>query len=169
MKAWKYLSVIVNVCDIIVRYVHKKQRLLLSIQNLTFLLIVSVISLNYRSAQAAEVSIAWDSSNYAGGYKLYYGMESGNYPFVVDVGLWTQCNISNLDHGQTYYVAVTAYNEFGESDFSEEIYFTIDLCHNDFNIDGDIDGSDLTDLIKDLTATNISDFAARFGTENCER
>jgi hypothetical protein len=88
---------------------------------------------------------------------------------VVDIGLWTQCTVSGLNNGETYFFAITAYNEFGESDYSEEISYTVDLCDNDLNVDGDIDGSDLAYLIEEPTATNLRDFVARFGTDNCEK
>lgn len=135
---------------------------------LRFLLLAFVLALNCQPAYGAEVSMAWDSTNEAMGYKLYYGFESRNYQFVVDIGLSTQCTISDLDLGQIYYFAVTAYNEHGESDFSWELEYTFDPCSADADIDGDIDGSDLADIIADPSATTIGDFAARFGAENCD-
>jgi len=86
---------------------------------------------------------------------------------VVDIGLWTQCTISDLDNGRIYYFAVTAYNESEESEFYFELTCCSDICDADIDIDGDIDGSDLADFIADPSAIALSDFAAGFGTENC--
>jgi hypothetical protein len=41
------------------------------------------------------------------------------------------------------------------------------MCDADIDIDGDIDGSDLAEIIVDLAAIPLSDFATGFGTENC--
>lgn len=58
------------------------------------------------------------------GYRLYYGTRSGQYSQVITVGTYTTAEIGNLESG-TYYLAVTAYDIFGnESDFSEEINYT---------------------------------------------
>ena len=58
---------------------------------------IFVITLNSQSAHCAEVSFAWNDTDGATGYKIYYGFESRIYPFVVDIGPWTQCTISGLD------------------------------------------------------------------------
>jgi hypothetical protein len=70
---------------------------------------------------AGEVTLQWDSSELAIGYKLYYGIESQSYDSMIDVGSHLQHTISNLIDGQRYYFAITAYNDFGESNFSEEL------------------------------------------------
>ena len=58
------------------------------------------------------------------GYKVYYGNSSGSYSNVIDVGSFTNAEIDDLAPG-TYYLAVTAYDIFGnESNFSEEIDHT---------------------------------------------
>jgi len=61
------------------------------------------------------------------GAKVYYGTESGNYPFVIDVpggepGETRSYTITGLEPGETYYLNGTAYNTAGlESDLVEEI------------------------------------------------
>jgi hypothetical protein len=56
-----------------------------------------------------------------GGYKVYYGLSSGNYTNSLDVGNVTTYKIYNLTPG-TYYFAVTAYDTSGnESDYSNEV------------------------------------------------
>jgi hypothetical protein len=75
---------------------------------------------------AAQVTLAWDTSvGSVTGYNMHYGTTSGNYGYSVDVGNFTSCTISGLQEGVTFYFAVTAYNEFGESDYSKEITHTI--------------------------------------------
>lgn len=58
------------------------------------------------------------------GYRLYYGNQTGDYSYVVDVGNYTTVEIGNLS-SNTWYVAVTAYDYFGnESNYSNEINYT---------------------------------------------
>ena len=79
---------------------------------------------------AASVTLAWDpnSDPNVSGYKVYYGPDSGTYPFVINAGNKTTQLVANLQHGTTYYFAVTAYNVQGlESDFSGEIPYTVPL------------------------------------------
>lgn len=59
------------------------------------------------------------------GYKIYYGISSGNFTIVIDVGNVTTYKIENLNH-DTYYFAVTAYDNSGnESGYSNEVSKTI--------------------------------------------
>ncbi|MDW8308642.1 MAG: fibronectin type III domain-containing protein, partial [Verrucomicrobiales bacterium] len=77
---------------------------------------------------AASVTLTWNPSPDPNviGYRIYYGVASRVYTNVVDVGNVTTATISNLVEGVTYYFAATAYNILGmESDFSEEVAFTI--------------------------------------------
>jgi hypothetical protein len=76
----------------------------------------------------AEVTLEWDPNNEPNldGYRIYYGIESGNYSRVHDVGNNNISKISNLAHGVTYYFAATAYNVMDyESGFSMEIVYTV--------------------------------------------
>lgn len=60
------------------------------------------------------------------GYKVYYGTSTGDYSLSVDVGTSTDCLISSLTEGATYYFVVVAYDSLGnESDPSNEISKTI--------------------------------------------
>lgn len=55
------------------------------------------------------------------GYRLYVGTAPHTYQWQLDVGLTTRHVILNPQHDTAYYVAVTAYNCFGESAYSEEV------------------------------------------------
>ena len=68
------------------------------------------------------VTLTWDASPDANGYKMYCGGSSGSYGSPVDVGNVLEHPISTPG---TYYCAATAYNEAGESGFSNEVFFTI--------------------------------------------
>lgn len=74
------------------------------------------------NAGAGTISMAWDSVQYATGYRVYYGTTSGDYDSFVDVGNTTGAVLSGLDDCRTYFVSVKAYNSNGESDeYSNEI------------------------------------------------
>jgi len=87
----------------------------------TLLIVFNISSLGI--ALAGEVTLQWDSSDQAIGYKLYYGIESQSYDSIIDVGSHLQHAVANLNDDQRYYFAVTAYNEDGESNFSEELVY----------------------------------------------
>ena len=82
------------------------------------------------SWEAPTTNLNGTPLNDLAGYKVYYGVESGNYAETIDVGatscqevgLKTECTttIDNLNTGK-YYFAVTAYDTSGnESSFSDE-------------------------------------------------
>ena len=83
------------------------------------------------NALAGQVTLAWDANTNPelGGYKLYYGQTSRNYTGSVDVGNQTIYSLTGLTAGQTYYFAVTAYDNLGlnESAFSSEVQATIPI------------------------------------------
>ncbi len=77
------------------------------------------------SLYAATIHLAWDpSSGTVNGYRIYYGTSSGNYPNRVEVGNVTECTISDLQDGITYYFVARAYNDYGESGNSNEVTWT---------------------------------------------
>jgi hypothetical protein len=78
----------------------------------------------------AQVTVEWDPNIEPDidGYKLYYGTSGGIYDYMVDVGNSTTCTVINLDKGETYFFAATAYTESGtESSFSNELSYSIPM------------------------------------------
>ena len=94
-----------------------KRHLLLSL-----LLILPVFQLIlFQSALATQIRIAWVASSGATGYEVYYGTASNTYGLSIDVGNVTTCTLNDLSSGQTYFIAVKAYNNFGKSGYSNEV------------------------------------------------
>ena len=122
-----------------------------------------------RLSHSADLTLAWDHNDQVSvaGYYVYYGLESGNYAAKIDAGSEPQYTLVDLDDLESYYIAVTAYNEFGESDFSEEIIFASYACNADIDFDGDIDGSDLVLYAQDSMSINLDIFIAKFGLTDC--
>lgn len=71
------------------------------------------------------VRLAWDAVAGATGYKIHYGEVSETYTVQQDVGDVTTADVTGLTSGQTYYFAVTAYNDTMESAFSNEVFTMI--------------------------------------------
>jgi uncharacterized repeat protein (TIGR02543 family) len=75
-------------------------------------------------ATTAQLKLAWDPNTEAdlAGYKIYFGTASRVYGTPIDIGSMTTCLLSGLVRGQTYYVAVTAYDRiYNESAYSAEV------------------------------------------------
>jgi len=76
---------------------------------------------------ASTVIAEWNpnSESNIAGYLLSYGMQSGNYTTTMDVGDVTTYSFS-LTAGQTYYLAVQAYNTNSQvSAYSAEVVYTV--------------------------------------------
>ena len=88
------------------------------------LIILAMIVLFPMSGIAASIRVSWNPNTDLdlAGYKLYYGTGARNYTSSVNVGNVTTYQITNLDTGRTYYVAVKAYDNAGnESVYSDEV------------------------------------------------
>jgi len=91
-----------------------------------FILLVWLARLNDAAAQ--NIILEWDASDSpeVAGYNLYYGTNSGSYPFKIDAGNSTAVTVSNLLAGVTYYFVATAYDANGdESAYSNEAPFVL--------------------------------------------
>jgi hypothetical protein len=74
------------------------------------------------NAGTAVVSWVANQETDLAGYKVYWGMTSGSYGNVSDVGLNTSKQIDSLADGTTHYFAVKAYDtSANESEFSTEV------------------------------------------------
>jgi len=60
----------------------------------------------------ASIMIAWNANQESDldGYKVYYGATAGNYGSPIDVGKITAYEITGLNSGTRYYIALTAYD-----------------------------------------------------------
>ncbi len=65
------------------------------------------------AAQAATVTLAWNPSAGATGYRVYWGTLPGTYSGSVDVGAHTAQQVTGLVDGTPYYFVVRAYNASG--------------------------------------------------------
>ena len=73
-----------------------------------------------------KVGLRWDAYPNASGYKVYYGLNSGQYFVDPIITTSTQVTIDNLINGQLYYFAVSALIHldaaaFAETPFSAEV------------------------------------------------
>jgi len=90
-----------------------------------FLFVLAVLA---ATGIAHGATLVWDAApGNVTGYRVYYGTEVGNYPYVVDVGRSTSRlldNLPNLKEGIPQYFAVTSYNDSGESSKSSPLSWT---------------------------------------------
>jgi hypothetical protein len=79
-------------------------------------------------AHVMAITISWNanSDENLNGYRVHYGTQSRDYEYIQDVGNITRYVISDLEEGETYYFAATAYDLYGnESDYSQEVSYTV--------------------------------------------
>jgi len=81
------------------------------------------------SLDGTNISINWNDVPDATGYILYYSPTAytGREAFLpLNLGNQTSFSYQNLEEGKTYSVAVIAYNNYGESEFSNIETFTVE-------------------------------------------
>jgi len=71
------------------------------------------------------------------GYKIYYGEQNGDYEYVIDVNDSLSYQLTELEGGKKYFIALTAYNEeHTESGFSVERVAAPQIFEGDTDGDG---------------------------------
>lgn len=73
-----------------------------------------------------QVTVTWDATP-GDSYKLYYGIETGKYIYVLPVGTTGSYTLSGLTPLTTYYFALTAVRNGTESLKSSEVPYTTTL------------------------------------------
>jgi Bacterial TSP3 repeat/Fibronectin type III domain len=127
-----------------------------SITVLSIALPLIIVIFSHVEAAPVSVQLSWtaptedatgDPLTDLAGYNVYYGLASRSYGNPVNVGLFTSASIADLQEGQTYYFAVTAYDQAGnESAFSGEVARTLSAV--------DADGDGLSDIEEIAYGTN---------------
>lgn len=77
---------------------------------------------------ASVLQVSWNPNSESDlcGYRVYYGTNPGSYRYVLDTGNTTSVTVDGFIDGNTYYIAVTAYDFSGnESDYSQEEVISI--------------------------------------------
>ena len=100
----------------------------------SFVALLIILPLSPKSAYPAQTTLVWDPVIHpdVAGYMIYYGTSSGDYDVSLDVGNWTSVTIADLEEGETYYFAATAYSTEGEeSEYSNEVSYSSSNSSND--------------------------------------
>ena len=92
---------------------------------LAILLVIVFVSILFCPSVASavvDVTLAWDASSGADGYRLFYREDGQNYDYSSRdwEGIGTTCIIPGLDESTTYHFVVRAFNDNGESGNSNE-------------------------------------------------
>ena len=86
------------------------------------------------TANSADLTLAWDANSEPdlAGYLVFCGESSGHYSITKEVTSDspgetppTTCEFSDLEEGATYYFAAIAISDSGQSDYSQEISYTV--------------------------------------------
>jgi hypothetical protein len=69
-----------------------------------------------------DINLQWDSVNGGVAYNIFYGVESNDWSSLVHLGNVTNCTVSGLSGGLTYYFRASVENEEGvASDLSDVV------------------------------------------------
>ena len=77
-------------------------------------ILLAVLALAGPAAHAGSIDLQWDPVANATGYEVYYDTQSRQYTFTKDAGNQTTVTVGNLTDCTNYYMAVKAYNGYGE-------------------------------------------------------
>src|SRR5262245_51055221 len=72
-------------------------------------------------AAAGTIGVSWQASPGASGYKVYWGPSAGQPSGSRDVGNVTTTTLTGLQDCASTYIAVSAYNAYGESPKTGEV------------------------------------------------
>lgn len=95
------------------------------------IVLIFVIALNIYGANTYQAELRWEGAYDGGipdGYKIYRSNESGVYgDAIADIPEVNQKIFvdTGLVYSESYYYVVTAYNDIGESGYSNEVFFTV--------------------------------------------
>jgi len=100
----------------------KKNNIRLGLLILAFSVFLSILFCASVAFAVVDVTLAWDASSGANGYRLFYREDGQNYDYTSPdwEGTGTTCTISGLDESTTYHFVVRAFNDYGESGNSNE-------------------------------------------------
>jgi RHS repeat-associated protein len=80
------------------------------------LFLIISISAVFQLRGNEQLTVSWSANaEPVDGYKVYWGTESRNYTYSVDVGKMTSYMITGLTNGVSYYIAVKAYVDLRET------------------------------------------------------
>ncbi len=92
------------------------------LRNSILILLILFLTLLFSSIESlAQFTLTWDPNPEPVQYRLYYGTASQDYMAWINVGNVTTYKVHGLSYGVTYYFALTSYNQWGESDYSNEV------------------------------------------------
>lgn len=93
----------------------------------TIILLASALAVVASTTSFRSVQLAWDASPSAGitNYRVYYGVASRTYTNHVNAGTNLTVGVSNLQAGVTFWFSATALAHGMESDYSEELSYTV--------------------------------------------
>ena len=95
-------------------------------RSFVWILAIGLLFTFIATAQAAQVTLAWDANDPTpDGYQLYQRTEGGTYDYAAPAwsGTGTSCSLDNLADETTYYYVVRAYSGGSESGDSNEVTF----------------------------------------------
>jgi len=133
------------------------------LKTVTFFSILMSAFLYAGNVDSAEVTLAWDGNLQPGvtvtGYRVYYGTDGDSYPSKGCEVANTTCKVSGLVDGETYYFVATAYNNYGESGYSDPVSYTVPDALQTFTItasaqnDGSISPSGIVSVTEGQSKT----------------
>jgi hypothetical protein len=79
------------------------------------------------TAVGGEVRLSWEhpDPDSLDGFAIYYGTESRGYVYKDEVGVVFEHLVTSLHEGETYYFAAVAVSGDRESDYSNEVSYTV--------------------------------------------